>query len=229
MWLRIFLICTLTLFFGYCSPNAHSQGTGKTVRLPKPSHKGGMSVEEAIFNRRSVRDFMDSPVSLKDISQILWAAGGKSIDGMTGPTRAYPSAGAIYPLEIYLVAGKVSGLEPGIYYYEWRKHQLELVKKGDFRKDLAKAALSQKMIQDAPATLVITAQYAKTLRKYGKRGMERYVGMDTGHLGQNVHLQAESMGLGTVMVGAFIDRDVQAIVGAENELPIYMMPIGEPK
>lgn len=227
MYLRATLLSLIAVFF-VCADIA-AQPAGEVITLPKPSHKGNVSVEEAIFKRRSLRDFSDKPLTLQEISQLLWAAGGKTVDGMTGPTRAYPSAGAIYPLEVYLVAGKVSGIDPGIYHYEWRKHQLELVKKGDFRGDLAKAALSQRMIQDAPATLVVTAQHAKTASRYGERGTVRYVSMDTGHMGQNVHLQAESMGLGTVMVGAFIDSQVQKVLGIKDELTVYMMPVGYKK
>ncbi len=224
MYLRAILLCLITVFFSCTGIEAHS--ADEVITLPKPIHKGTVSVEEAIFRRKSVRDFSGKALSLQEVSQLLWAAGGKTVDGITGPTRAYPSAGAIYPLDIYLVAGNVTGLIPGIYHYEWMKNQLKLVKKGDLRGSLARAALSQRMIQDAPVTIVVTAQYDKTLRRYGKRGMERYVAMDTGHLGQNIHLQAEGMGLGTVMVGAFIDRDVKEILGTADELPVYMMPVG---
>ena len=210
---------------------AQVKGTqrGTTIKLPKPSLEGHMSVEQAIQGRRSVRNFADTPVSLKDVSQILWAAGGATVDGISGPTRAYPSAGALYPLDIYLVAGNVTDLEPGIYRYEWRKHDVVLLRSGDLRADLAKAALSQGMIQDAPFTIVVMAEHAKTARRYGQRGAVRYVSMDAGHLGQNVHLMAESMGLGTVMVGAFMDNEVVKVIDVKDELPIYMMPVGKEK
>ncbi|MFH1878595.1 MAG: SagB/ThcOx family dehydrogenase [Candidatus Omnitrophota bacterium] len=211
------------------SGNARAEEAEKEVPLPQPERTGTMTVEEAIFARRSVRDFENSPLSLEEVSRILWAAGGVTVDGMTGPTRAYPSAGAVYPLEIYLVAGNVIGLPAGIYKYEWRRHVLVTVKKGDFREALSKAALSQKMVKDAPATIVVTAQYEKTASRYGQRGTLRYVAMDTGHMGQNVHLEAESLGLGTTMVGAFIDPQVVKILGTEKkELPVYMMPVGRP-
>ena len=158
----------------------------------------------------------------------MWAAGGATVDGVTGPTRAYPSAGAIYPLKIYLVAGDVTGLKPGVYRYEWVSHSLVPVRDGDMREELKKAALSQRMVGEAPATIVVTAVYDKVIKAYGDRGAIRYVSMDTGHVGQNVHLEAQSLGLGTVMVGAFMDRDVLSVLGVKNELPLYMMPVGKP-
>ncbi|MGB2601695.1 MAG: SagB/ThcOx family dehydrogenase [Candidatus Omnitrophota bacterium] len=226
------VLLTVLLILGVCGEvisQPASPEPGETIELPDPKHEGSMSVEEAIYKRRSIRNFSDEALTLQEVSQLLWAAGGRTVDGMTGPTRAYPSAGAIYPLEVYLVAGNVVGLNDGVYRYEWRKHQLKLIKKGDLREQLYKAALSQRMVEVAPATIVITAQHAKTARRYGQRGVTRYVSMDTGHLGQNIHLQAESMGLGTVMIGAFIDKDVAKVLGTEEEMPVYMMPVGYPK
>ena len=219
-YLLVFLLVTIFIADSACAQN---------VKLPKPKHGGGISVEEAIMERTSVRSFNDRALSLEDVSQLLWAAGGKTVDGVTGPTRAYPSAGASYPLEIYLVAGKVQGLEPGVYKYNWRENSLSLVKKGDLREALTRAALGQRMIKQAPVTIVITAEFGKTTRRYGERGRTRYVSMDAGHLGQNVHLQAQSLGLGTVMVGAFSDAEVQKVLGVSDETPIYMMPVGRPR
>ncbi len=231
MFLKIILICLLSLSFlcGESSALFKKAETVETVKLPKPRHKGDVSVEQAIYERKSIRRFSGEPLTLEDVSQLLWAAGGMTVDGVTGPTRAFPSAGAVYPLEIYLVAGNVTGLSPGVYHYDWRKHSLVPVKKGDLREDLSKAALSQRMVGEAPVSIVVTALHAKTARRYGQRGAVRYVSMDTGHLGQNVHLQAQSMGLGTVMVGAFMDNKVLDVIDAKNELPVYIMPIGHPE
>ena len=195
------------------------------TELPAPDLKGTVSVEEAIFKRRSIREFKDDPLTLKEVSQLLWAAGGKTIDGITGATRSYPSAGGIYPLEIYLVAGDVKGLAAGIYYYRWRDHSIKLVKKGDVRRELTSAALGQGMVKDAPVSIVWTAIVSRTTRRYGKRGEVRYVPMDMGGAGQNVHLQAEALGLGTVIIGAFRDEKVQEILGVQ-ETPLYIMPVG---
>jgi len=201
---------------------------GKKISLPSPKHKGNISVEEAIFKRRSIRHYKDGPLTLEEVSQLLWAAGGKTIDGITGATRAYPSAGGIYPLEIYLVAGDVEGLADGIYHYKWREHTIKLVKEGDLRRELMRAALGQRMVANAPVSLVFTAVYSRTTRRYGKRGEIRYVPMDMGGAGQNVHLQAEALGLGTVIIGSFRDGAVKEILGVENEEPLYIMPVGRP-
>lgn len=230
--LFMILLGVLLLFFVFGkNSNADEKSivTGEAIKLSEPRHKGNVSVEQAIMERRSVRNFALEPLTMKEISQILWASGGATLDGITGPTRAYPSAGAIYPIEAYLVAGDVTGLESGIYRYDWKNHSLVLHKKGDFRDVLANAALNQRMIKEAPATIVAASRYKKIERRYGERGALRYVSMDAGHLGQNVHLQAQSIGLGTVMVGAFTDNKVTEIIGLKDEVPIYMMPIGKPE
>jgi SagB-type dehydrogenase family enzyme len=201
----------------------------EVVKLPDPKHMGRVSVEEAIYKRRSIRSFGGTPLTLEQVSQLLWAAAGKTVDGVTGPTRAYPSAGATYPLEIYLVAGNVEELEPGVYHYNWKNNSLKQIRKGDMRNALARAAYGQSMVKQAPATIVVNAVFERTAGRYGDRGMERYVPMDAGHLGQNVHLQAESMGLGTVMVGAFTDKEAARVISAKNGIPVYMMPVGKPR
>jgi len=150
------------------------------VALPEPRYSGDLSVEEAIFKRRSTRHYKDESLTLQEVSQLLWAAGGKTIDGVTGATRAYPSAGGIYPLEIYLVAGDVEGLKAGVYRYLWREHALHMVKEGDLRRSLMEAALGQGAIGDAPISLVFTAIYERTTRRYGERGRVRYVHIDMG-------------------------------------------------
>jgi len=224
---KVVLILFFAVLVAFFSENGLTQSD--VVRLPKPGHKGKISVEQAIFKRKSIRSFTGAPLTLEEVSQLLWAAGGQTVDGVSGPTRSYPSAGASYPLEIYLVAGHVTGLESGIYRYNWKENSLALLRKGDLRAELRKAALGQYMIGEAPVTIVITADYDKTARRYGERGRSLYVPMDAGHLGQNVHLQAESLGLGTVMIGAFRDREVAGVLGIEKETPVYMMPVGKPR
>ena len=199
------------------------------IKLPQARHEGDMSIEQAIYERKAIRNFTEEPVTIKEVAQILWSTQGVTVDGVTGPTRAYPSAGALYPLEVYLVAGNVRDIDPGVYKYDWRNHGLVMVKKGDFRKALSKASLNQGMIREAPITIVVTAIEDKVKKRYGDRGVVRYVGMDAGHLGQNVHLQAQGMGLGTVMVGAFNDDEVALILGITGEKPVYVMPIGWPE
>jgi SagB-type dehydrogenase family enzyme len=207
-----------------------------TVELPEPSLTSDYSVEEAFQNRRSVRSYAEEPLSLKELSQILWAAYGitKKLPGapafLRGGFRAAPSAGALYPLDIYVVAGDVDGLEDGIYLYDSENHLLKMTKKGDFREKLAAAALSQTMLAKAPFSLVYSAIFERTTKKYGKRGRERYVMMDLGHSAQNVYLQAGSLGLGTCAIGAFTDIGVKQLINmTKEEEPLYLMPVGKLK
>jgi SagB-type dehydrogenase family enzyme len=191
----------------------------RDIRLPKPSLKGRLSLEEAIARRRSVREFSDHPLSLEEIGQLLWAAEG--ITGDASSLRAHPSAGALHPLEVYLLDAA------GIFHYEPQGHRLTPVRDGDRRADLAKAAYRQGFIADAPSIIAITAVYARTTGKYGDRGRIRYVPMDAAHSAQNVLLQAVALGLGAVPVGAFDDDGVRAVMGTpSNELPLYLIPIG---
>ncbi|UCC94882.1 MAG: SagB/ThcOx family dehydrogenase [Candidatus Omnitrophota bacterium] len=212
---------------GKFSPHTtwYAFGREGTIKLPSPRLESTVSVERAIFQRKSIRAYGDGPLTLQEVSQLLWAGGGVTIDGISGPTRAYPSAGGLYPLEIYLVAGKVKGLAPGIYQYHWKEHSVVLVSQKDVRGELSRAAFGQKMIQHAPVSLVFTAVYRRSAR-YGERGKIRYVPMDMGGAGQNIHLQAEALGLGTVIVGAFDDDGVKKILGIGHEEPLYIMPVG---
>lgn len=215
------------LFVASCrAERPRSEAREGVVQLPQPRHSGTLSVEEGIFKRRSVRSYVEGPLSLQDLSQLLWAAGGRTVDGVTGPTRAYPSAGGLYPLEVYVAAGRVKGIEPGVYRYLWREHALELIKEGDVRRKLTKAALMQDAVRIAPLSLVLTAVYGRTTWKYGERGRVRYVHIDAGAAVQNVYLQAEALGLGTVCIGAFKDEEVKEVLGIEEGEPVCIMPVG---
>lgn len=201
------------------------------IRLPDPSLKGEMTVEESLRRRRSVRRYKSVSLNLMQVSQLLWAAYGIS-DSTTysiRKLRTAPSAGATYPLEIYLMAGKVDGLVPGLYRYIPDNHALQLYSHGDIRTQVAEACLSQMMLAEAPASLVYSAVYSRTVSRYGDRGAERYVCMDLGHSAQNVYLQATAMGLATCAIGAFDDEQLASIIKppAEEKL-LYLMPIGEP-
>jgi SagB-type dehydrogenase family enzyme len=199
-----------------------------TISLPEPRLKGEMSLEEAILERRSTRDFKDSPLTMAEVSQILWAAQG--ITDETG-LRAAPSAGALYPLDLYLVVGEqgVEGLGEGVYHYLPQGHSLELSLQGDLRQTLARLSLDQTFIAEAPVSFLITAEYERTTWKYGDRGV-RYVDMEAGHVAQNVYLQAEALGLGTVTVGAFEDEKIaEALDLPSSYRPLYVMPIGHPQ
>ncbi len=198
-----------------------AKGGGDMIRLPEPKFKGDMSVEEAIKRRRSVRNFKKGQLSLEEISQLLWAA-----QGITDPKgyRSAPSAGALYPLEVYLVVGEVKGLESGVYKYENRSHALIKIRGGDPASELYRAALMQDWVLRAQANLVFGAVFERTTSKYRERGF-RYVYMEAGHAAQNVLLEAEALGLGGVVVGAFYDEQVKKALSMEEE-PIYIISLG---
>lgn len=199
------------------------QNVGDKVQLAPARLKGGVSVEEALQQRRSVRTFSDASLGLEDVAQVLWAA-----QGVTRPSgyRTTPSAGALQPLVIYLVAGKVAGLTPGVYRYEPGEHALVLTRNGDLRGALAASALGQRSVQEAPAVVVIAADYQRTAHKYGSRA-QRYVHMEAGHAAQNVYLQATACGLGTVLVGSFDDLKSLELLGLPAQhTPLGLMPLG---
>lgn len=196
----------------------------ESIDLPKPRADGGLSVERALQQRRTVRDFGHAALALRQVGQLLWSAQGITHgDGL----RTAPSAGALYPLNLYLVAGNVTGLAPGIYGYEPELHRLSRVSAGDRRAELARAALEQAWIARASAILVFGAIESRTTRKYGSRGIG-YVYIEVGHAAQNVCLQAEALGLGAAAVGAFDDGLVAGLLGiGRQERPLYLMPVGE--
>jgi SagB-type dehydrogenase family enzyme len=195
------------------------------ISLPAPARTGSMSIEAALAKRRSVRSFSDEQLSMPVLSQVLWA--GQGITG-SGGFRTAPSAGALYPLEVFTAVGRVSDLQPGVYRYIPSRHALQLIEKGDARKELALAALSQSCVSDAPAAIVIAAVYKRVTIKYSRRG-ERYVHMEAGHAAQNICLQAAAMGAGTVVIGAFDDNAVQRVMKMEkDEEPLYIIPVGKP-
>ena len=185
--------------------------------------RGALALEEALAARRSVRDYAPGPLTLAEVGQLLWAA-----QGVTSPEgfRTAPSAGALYPLELYLVVGEVEGLAPGVYHYEPESHALTRIIAGDLRRVLEMAALGQDYVRTAAVDLVLTGVYQRTARRYGERA-QRYVHMEAGHAGQNVYLQAEALGLGTVAIGAFNDEEVQRLLSLPaEEAPLYIMPVG---
>jgi|WetSurMetagenome_2_1015567.scaffolds.fasta_scaffold78884_2 SagB-type dehydrogenase family enzyme len=196
----------------------------RTLNLPEPRLNSGCSVEEALLKRRSVRDYTDASLTLAEVSQLLWAA-----QGLTDRKgfRTAPSAGALYPLETYLLVGKVEGLAAGVYRYQPNHHGLVEIATGDRRAQLAAAALNQSCLGEAPVSIIFTAIYERTTAKYGERG-SRYVHMEAGHASQNVYLQAAAINLSTVAIGAFHQQKVQRVLDLpENEQPLYIMPIGK--
>ena len=193
------------------------------ISLPEPRRDSAYSLERAFVERRSVREFGDAPLSLAQLAQLAWAAQG--VVAASG-RRTTPSAGALYPLELYIVAANVKDLAAGVYRYEPARHRLAPVAEGDRRRRLADAALGQAWLAQAPLVFVIAAVERRTTAKYGQRGV-RYVHMEAGHAAQNILLQARALDLDAVPVGAFSDAEVQAVTALpEDTRPLYLVPVG---
>ncbi len=200
-----------------------------SIHLPPPSSKGGMSLAEAIARRKSIRRYTRETITQSQLSQLLWSAQG--ITDVSSERRSVPSAGATYPLEIFVVCGDncIENIEAGIYWYSPEEHSLHLHYKGDARLDLSEAALAQEYIVEAPLNIVICAVYERTALFYGPRA-ERYINMEAGHAGQNIYLQATALGLGTVAIGAFDDEPVREVLRLDKQYePLYIFPIGKPR
>lgn len=194
--------------------------------LPKPLGTGTCSVEQAVRERRTVRSFSAKMLQASQLSQLLWAAQGITEEG--GFKRAAPSAGALFPMDVYAALGSdgVKGFDEGIYHYEPVQHAVSLDGKGDVRSRLARAALSQSWIAQAPVVLVITAEYDRITGKYGQRGV-RYAMIEAGHIAQNIFLQARALGLAAGIVGAFVDEEVtKVLMIPDSHAPLVIMPVG---
>ena len=193
------------------------------MKLPGPQYDGKVSLEESLLKRRSIRSYTGQPLTLQEVSQLLWAAQGIT---EAGGLRTAPSAGALYPLELYVVVGDVQDLTPGVYRYQPDGHQLTKIMDGDRRGELASAALEQGCVKEGAAAFVFAAVYERTTGKYGERGI-RYVHIEVGHAAQNLCLQATALGLGAVTVGAFSDEQVTRVINLpEEEQPLYIVPVG---
>ena len=211
---------------------AETENSPLTYILPSPKTEGNVSVEEALANRRSHRRFQNRELSAEQLSQILWAAYGitepiPNRPSLRGGLRTTPSAGALYPLEIYVAVGNVAGIEAGVYKYFPQEHKIIRTIDKDIREELSAAALGQNTVRDAPVTLIYSAVFSRITDRYGERGRERYVFIELGHSAQNIYLQAETLRLGTCAVGAFTDGRVSELLQlpAEEE-PLYLMPVG---
>lgn len=207
---------------------APASPSGERMALPTPQREdpGDISVEEALASRRSHRAYEPASLTLTEVSQLLWAAQGISYQPNR---RTTPSAGALYPLEVYLVAGDVEGLDRGVYHYVPQEHGLVRTLVGDKRSALRQAALDQEALHDVPAVIALAAVYDRTTAKYGQRGRQ-YVHMEVGAAAQNVYLQAEALDLGTVMMGAFHDDPVRDVLQLpDDQQPLALLPLGHPR
>jgi len=228
-WNYLVILAIALLIFSGCGKPAGiptptpSSEQPEVVNLPEPQYDSDVSIEQSLLNRRSIRSYTGEPLTLREVSQLLWAA-----QGITSPRgfRTAPSAGALYPLEVYLVAGDVEDLTSGVYRYEPDGHQLARIIDGDKRAELAGATLAQPCVKEGAISIVFAAVYERTTVKYGDRGI-RYVHMEAGHAGQNLCLQATAMGLGVVTVGAFHDEQVSKLLNLpQDEKPLYIIPVG---
>lgn len=186
------------------------------LKVEEADKRGVVSLEEAIARRESRRAFKRTKLTRKQLSQLLWATGNA------------PSAGATYPLDLYVVIGQdcVEEVDAGVYLYHSAKGYLTQVRTGDIRAGLAVACLRQMFIAEAPVSFVIAAEYERTTRVYGERGV-RYVLMEVGHVAQNIYLQSETLGLATVAIGAFDDGEVARVANLPRKhRPLYVMPVG---
>lgn len=202
----------------------------REVSLPTPAYKGKVSVEEALKSRRTHRSFKSNPLSSKQFSQILWAAYGvtSTVSGLHLKTA--PSAGALYPLDIYAVVGEggVGTMASGVYYYIPGSHSVKLIKEGDLRQRVAAGCLHQMWMAEAPLLVVVTGAYARSTGKYGARGVV-YTHIEAGCVGQNIFLQVEAMGLKAGIVGAFDSEQLIETLGISGDLePLLVMPVGYP-
>lgn len=195
------------------------------IKLPNPVYKSNTSIEEALLKRRSVRRYNNEWLELKDISQLLWAAQG--ITSVETGGRTAPSAGALYPLEIYIACSKVNTVLPGVYHYRPDANTIKLITDGDKHGSLTMAAHLQPSINRSAAVIVITAVYRRTTKKYSEKGT-RYVNMEAGHAAQNICLQAVSLNIGAVTMGSFKDSTIKQILNLPKEQePLYLIPIGK--
>lgn len=184
------------------------------IKLPSPDFKG-ITFEDALIKRRSIREYSKKAISMKELSQLLFSA-----QGVTGKIygtylRTAPSAGALYPFEVYIVANNIEKLKQGIYHYCIRDHAIVLIKEGDFRRELLKASIDQEMVRDAGVVFLLSAIFDRVRSKYGERGY-RYVYMEAGHISQNLYLQATSLGLGSTVIGAFFDDSINKLIGVDG-------------
>jgi len=197
------------------------KGVGSFVKLPPPKQTGQVSIEEALARRRSVREFDEDALSDAEHGQLLWASQGITHRKMG--LRTAPSAGALYPLEVYLVT------KEGVFHYEPQAHRIKKTMSGDVRNALSNASLRQESVAEAPAILVLAGVYERTAKKYGPARAERYVHLEAGHAAQNVLLQAIAFDLAAVPIGAFDDDEVQQVLALpRTHRPLYLLPIGRP-
>jgi SagB-type dehydrogenase family enzyme len=212
------------------SPYKEFSAALKHIPLNPPEQKGGKPIWEAIGQRRSQREFSPHPITFTELSQLLWATQGITARAWGYDFRAVPSAGALYPIETYVVVNRVNDLNPGLYHFDIKENQLIVLKEGNIGSNLSQTGLGQEMLEDASCIFIWTAIVARSRWKYRERAY-RYIYMDAGHIGQNLYLAATALNLGCCTVGAFYDEEVDQLIGIEGgeEISIYLGAVGRIK
>ncbi len=226
MFARALLIPLVLLLPLGAAAAPQAPAAAASIALPKPDLAGKMTLEKALGTRRSVREYAPGALTLREVSQLLWAA-----HGITGPNgkRTTPSARAVYPLQVWLVANDVTGLAKGIYRYEPEGHALATVSAGDHCAAIAAAASGQKSVESAPVVVAIVGDSVLAAEKFHGRTMA-WLGMEAGFVVQNVYLETTALGLGTVMVGGFQDAPARVALGLPEKLvPLGFLPVGRKK
>ncbi len=200
------------------------------VRLPAPRFNGGLATEEAIARRRSVRAYSGAPLDAATLSRVLMLTGGIVTSEWGSPHRAAPSSGALYPIEVYPVVHNVDAVDPGVYHYGIERHVLEQVAAGDFRQRVVEQSLHQEFLGQCNAVVFLTMIMQRMRFKYQDRSY-RYGLLEAGHIGENLYLAATSLGLGACGVGAFMDDDINRMLGVDGveEAVVYMLAVGNAK
>lgn len=223
--MKLLMSGCIALVFTLCLQPTDNGKDDMVIALPDPNTSGDISLETTLQQRRSVREYIRELPGLEEVGQLAWAA-----QGITDPARGFrtaPSAGATFPIEIYLLINGVDDVPDGIYRYNNGNHTLELTQYGDRRADLHQVALGQDPIIQAPVVMVITGVLENTRQRYGDRAL-RYMHMESGHVAQNVYLQGVALDIGTVVIGAFDDDGVREVLELdEGEHPLYIMPLGK--
>lgn len=200
----------------------------KKIKLPEPKENGKTALDFCIKKRKSIRDFSEEPIDLIQLSYLLWVSTGIQRKEHGYEFRTAPSAGALYPIETYIVVNNVLKLERGVYHYSIKDHTLEEMKLGDFSIKTANGALGQEMCARAAVVFIWTSIFQRSKWKYGQRAY-RYIYLDAGHIAENLALASTGLGLGSCQIGALFDDEINEIVDVDgkNESTIYMSVIGK--
>jgi len=199
----------------------------KKIKLVEPETSSKLTLKDILKKRKSIRNFSDKPVTKQQLSYLLWTSTGIQREENGYKFRTAPSAGALYPIETYLVVNYVKDISKGIYHYSIKDHSLEELKTGDFRSDISHAALEQDMCKYASVVIIWTAIFNRSKWKYGERAY-RYIYLDAGHIAENFALASTSLGLGSCQIAALFDDEVNELIDVDgiNESVIYLSVVG---